>query len=890
MASARGTVAAVRRTGRVLVSAPWRRAPLQVLRSPSLAIGVTVAAFVLGLAGASRPLFSASAGKASLAQDLTDGCAYEVGFRAQRGWGVTEIEQVDGAARTLDRALALVPGLAPTVRTTFVGDGSVAPAGEDGPGARVQLIERDGFRGHIDVVAEGDGPGLWLPDVVAEPAGLGPGDTVTVTTPTGTDVDLPVAGVARDLRAERDTDWCSMPLVFEAPSAGGSEPPPVALVDGLDVGGLVRDLELGGVGVWFEAPPDPEEWDLATAEEAVPRLRTIADQSNDGVSELAVTIGAGPTSVDRPESVEKARSALTSVESVAGPVAWGTIGVALTMLLTAARSWLSRRSQQVTVLTLRGAGPAVVALKAIGELLPALSIGAGAGVAAALGVVRGVGPDPGIEGGALVEGLVVVALAGLAALVAVAAVVATGARRVGVGAGGAAPPRNLLPWEPVVLAGAAAALYEVQSRPPSSDGTIDGLLLVFPLLLLAGGAGAATRLLLSRRVLALVADRAPAAGWLAARRLTTSRSRVALIVTGAAISIGIVVFSGATSQSVRATADAKALLGDGARQIVRLASRGEELPTEPPLPDSTLVTRTTESEIIRRGHDRADVLGVEPDSFAAAAFWDETFAERPLASLLASIDLDEVRPGEVPVVAVGAGLPERFVVTLRGDAGRVEIRVRVVARARWFPGLGSQRPRPLVVIDRSVLSARGVIDHPEVWLADDDPDLPGRLADDGLTVVYSRRGAAAVVGTRLQPQVWAIDYLRIVGLAAGLVTVAGLGLHFAADAERRRLGAALARRLGLPARAVTGATVVEVGLILLSGVVLGVGLAWLAVRLVFRQLDPIPATEPDPLLRYDPGLALACVVTAVVVAVVVTLVVERRSARSSLPELLRAAR
>jgi putative ABC transport system permease protein len=588
--------------------------------------------------------------------------------------------------------------------------------------------------------------------------------------------------------------------------------------------------------------------------------------------------------------VATAEGARTGVESVAGPVAWGTIGVALTMLLAAARSWLSRRSQQVTVLTLRGAGPVAVGLKAVGELLPALAVGLAAGMGAALVVVRTVAPDPVIEPGARTEGLAVVGLAALAAVLAVVVVVATGARRVGIGAGGAAPRRTLLPWEPVVLAAAAAALYEVQTRPAAGDGRIDGLLLVFPLLLLAGGSGVAARVLLSRRVLAAVAERAPTAGWLAARRLAAARARVALIVTGAAISIGIVVFAGATSASVRATADAKALLGDGARQIVRLSVHAD-LPDEPPR-GSTLVTRATESSVLRAGHDRADVLGVDPATFADAAFWDDSFADRSLGSLLDAITVppDAAVGDPVPVVAVGDGLPDRFVVTLDGEDGVQEVPVRVVARADAFPGFEATRPRPLVVVDRAALDRVGVVGLPELWLSDDSASVPDRLAADGFTIIYSRRAATDVTGTLLQPQVWAIDYLEVIGLAAGLVTVAGLGLHFAADAERRRLGAALARRLGLSSRQVVGATVVEVGVILAGGLVLGVGLAWTALRLVFRKLDPVPLVPPDPLLRYDLALVGVCALVAAVVAVLVTLVVERRSSRSSLPELLRAAR
>ncbi len=881
----------MRRWLRVVTSPPWRRAPLLVGRSPALALGVAVAAFVLGLAGASRPVFSASAGRASLLQDLEEGCAFEVGLRAERGVALAPGggDPLAPGREAVEEAVAPIDGLAPLVATTFAGRGFAGAGGET---AAVQMVERTGSADHVEVLEGGDDePGVWLTDTVAEPLGLGPGDEVEVTFETGASTTLPVAAVYRDLRAERSRWWCTLRYTFEAPSAGGSEPPPVALFDGVDLAGAATDAGLGGLEVWWEVPPDPERWDLATAEDATAALRGVADRSLDRISPLSRALGPGTSSVDRPASVDKAEGALTAVESVAGPVAWGTIGVALAMLLTAARSWLGRRSQQVTVLTLRGAGPVAVGLKAVAELLPALVVGGATGVAAALAVVRTVGPDPRIEAGARAEGLVVVALALVAGVVAIVTVVAAGARRVGVGSGGAAPRRALLPWEPVVLAGAAAALYEVSTRPAAGDGRIDGLLLVFPLLLFAGGAGAATRLLLSRRALAAVAARAPGPVWLAARRLSAGRARAALIVTGAAISIGIVVFAGSTSASVRATADAKATLGDGAVQIARLSVHADR-PTEPPVPGlSTLVTRTTESTVLRAGHDRADVLGVDPATFADAAFWDESFADRSLGSLLDAVAVPaDDPPAVLPVVAVGEGLPDRMVLTLGGPDGDVEQEVAVAARARFFPGFQSQQARPLVVVDRAALERLGVVENPEVWFGSDDPALVDRVVADGATVIYSRQAGADLDGTLLQPQVWAIDYLRVIGLAAGLVTVAGLGLHFAADAERRRLGAALARRLGLSRAQLVGATVVEVGALVLGGLVLGVGLATVAVRLVFRKLDPLPRTPPEPLLRDDLALVGVCPLAAVVVTVLVALVVERRSGRTSLPELLRAAR
>ncbi|HEX7131281.1 MAG TPA: hypothetical protein VF228_01825, partial [Iamia sp.] len=141
MSRVRAAGGAARRWLRVVSSPPWRRAPLLVRRSPALAVGVAVAASVLGLAGASRPLFSASAGRASLHQDLEEGCPFEVGLRVERPVPVAgggDPLAPGGAA--LDEAVGPIEGIAPAVVSVFGGNATIAPAGgEAGATATVQL-------------------------------------------------------------------------------------------------------------------------------------------------------------------------------------------------------------------------------------------------------------------------------------------------------------------------------------------------------------------------------------------------------------------------------------------------------------------------------------------------------------------------------------------------------------------------------------------------------------------------------------------------------------------------------------------------------------------------------------------------------------------------------
>jgi len=241
----------------------------------------------------------------------------------------------------------------------------------------------------------------------------------------------------------------------------------------------------------------------------------------------------------------------------------------------------------------------------------------------------------------------------------------------------------------------------------------------------------------------------------------------------------------------------------------------------------------------------------------------------------------------VPAIAVGDGLPERFRVTVPGEIQDVSFEVVLVERVDAFPGYGFRADRPLLVVNREELTRRRVVEHAEIWIDDPSPTITEELSASGVPIVFSQQPTENDDGSLLQPQAWATDYLEVVGLAAGLVTVASLGLYFAANATRRQLGTAFARQLGMPAGQGVVATALEVAGILFAGLVFGVGLAWLAVRLVFRELDPLPNTPPEPIMRLDLAIIVFCGIGAFLTSAVATALIERRAARASLPELLR---
>ena len=74
---------------------------------------------------------------------------------------------------------------------------------------------------HVDIVAGTDGPGVWLPDYVADPLDAGPGDQIELHLDDAT-VSVSVDGVYRALYAQPSTGYWrtwSEQLISSAPIA-----------------------------------------------------------------------------------------------------------------------------------------------------------------------------------------------------------------------------------------------------------------------------------------------------------------------------------------------------------------------------------------------------------------------------------------------------------------------------------------------------------------------------------------------------------------------------------------------------------------------------------------------------------------------------------------------
>src|SRR5207244_4164069 len=101
---------------------------------------------------------------------------------------------------------------------------------------------------------------------------------------------------------------------------------------------------------------------------------------------------------------------------------------------------------------------------------------------------------------------------------------------------------------------------------------------------------------------------------------------------------------------IDATADAKARVFTGSDLDVALA-------TDIPMPPA-IAPRATKVTVIDRASFLSDqlfveVIGVDRSTFSRAAFWDPSFADRPLGRLLDEIATPADASAAVPVIAAG---------------------------------------------------------------------------------------------------------------------------------------------------------------------------------------------------------------------------------------------
>lgn len=902
----------------VLGTAPWRRAPLLLRRSPAVLLAVLAAGLVLGAAAAATPLFLSSAANAALTRQIEERCPPTVGLQVRSngalGGRVTAEETARAAGlggatawpagrellaireRTVRHAASLMPNLGPPVLAMSGPQVQLTGAAPDRlSGGR--LLYRDGFEGQIRKLASAPGmTGVWLPSEAAAQLGVRPGDRITVSL-TGRSAPVGVAGTYRELHRLPPTPyWCAQAERIYPPGFAEDPPPPLVLADRATFTTLSRRLQETRLEFSWDLKP-ADGITLAQAKDTVAgypaaRQALVADGGGMLTSEEAGAFnspGVAVTATQLPFLVQRSEAIVAAVGGAIGPVAVAGTGVALLLVAAAGSYWVDRRRVEVALLAARGVGPAAIAAKAVLEMLVWLAAGGVLGWLAAVGLVRLLGPsdllDPSAVPAALARTGVALAV-GLVLLGLVAGLRTRAMTERGIGARPGVLAR--VPWELAVLALAAVAFRRLTDQgPPVATGTepprIDLLLLAFPMLFLVGAVALAVRLLgpLVRR-LRTAGSAWPHAAYLAARRLAHGARLALLLVAASALSIGVLVYAATLTLSVRATLDAKARTFVGSDVSVEGFTRGAVIPADL---DATVVDRYEEVLV---GGRPVMMLAIDPATFVRGAFWDDSLADEPLDRVVG-----DLAPGPagtpVPVVVVGRTLPDRFAFDLfLGAQGRSErFQAQVTERVRAFPGM---RANPLVVVDRRALAGLDPARETLLWARGGREQVLAALDRADVRVVGVVTDARDVLDvSSFLATAWTFGFLQALGVLTGLITAGGLLLYLETRQRSRRAAYALSRRMGLSRAAHLGSLLAEVGGTLLGGLAIGVGLSFVAARLVYLRLDALPTVPPVPLLR-APVLALAGTVMAVLAVTWLAAWMAQRSAdRTNLAEVLRLA-
>ena len=279
-----------------------------------------------------------------------------------------------------------------------------------------------------------------------------------------------------------------------------------------------------------------------------------------------------------PAAVAQAGTIERGLRGPVVPVAVAGALLALVLVASAGSFWADRRAAEVRLLAARGVGPVPLAGKAALELgLPALA-GAALGWAASRLLTASIGPaddlDPSATSAALLAGTAAFVVGLLCAAV-VAGLRARGTAERPLGAAPRWPAK--VPWELALLVAAAACWAVLEGRRALTIdhgvAQVNGLLVAFPLLGLAGAAVLLARLVSGRlpRLRRWAAGRRPAV-FLAVNRLVAARAATATLLVAVTLPVAVLEYTATLTASSQTTIDAKVATQIGATGLAVLTT------------------------------------------------------------------------------------------------------------------------------------------------------------------------------------------------------------------------------------------------------------------------------------------------------------------------------
>lgn len=877
---------------------PWRQPPVAVALVGALALPVLLLT--------SGPMFRAAASDEITVGVLANLEPGPAGLIVQ-GTGPFDHERLGDLDADLESRLVAIDGLGPPTMTLLSDE--LAPASIDGksveqpPGpGDVRVLSRPGAAEAVEILAGARDGGVLVPASLATDYALEPGSRLGLGGPGG---EVLVAGVYRDLwDGEADPFWSELPRdmvpryqrVFMEPSFE------MVIADEA----TARDLGLFGRARW-EAPltDPPSTWaDFRALTAEYERLESALSRNGelgDAYRAWAAEPEAPPTIVTAlPDAERSAARLVAELEQPIRTATWSGTVAGLLLSTLGALFLIRRRRSDHRLMAADGDAAWRFFGRAVAQyVLPAVAAVV-VGVTLGWAMIRFLGPSGTATwsvvpwSGVAVVSLVAVALAALTSAIISVRLVDAMERPVG-GIGGT--------WL-LVLAGVATSMWIQVGRERTDD--VNPLIVSFPFVGVATGvlvAVAALRLALRR--LRRTGRRLPTPFFLAWRALTASETGALSLTASLGLASGLVVLSVSFVETIDAATEAKAATTAGA------ASRLDTIENVDvaDLPSGSTVVLSFPTRI---GEQAAEVLAIDPVTFADAVAWPDQFG-RSAAEVVDLLDAET--SGAVPAVAVAV---EGRAVPPRGEFGLQRVfPYEVVGTVASAPMASSTGLTLLVRADVFEAFARDrwedgdeAIDPVDQQVADTlgrDIEYVSPLDGFGDTVLSNRPleeivAVAEELGWPIRATVtldgqtsdvdaratrWAFDYLGLLALVAGVVAVAVLAFYLAERRRQREVTAVMTHQMGIGDGTSVAAAVVEIVGLVIAAVAAGAIAAAVTARRVFPVFEPDPDVPPTIALIVDVTTVTLVLAGAIVLVGLVAAWSQRSVSRTEQARVLR---
>ena len=896
----------------------WRKAPASLLRHPSLFAALALGAFLVVVSTVAYPLFLSASGSALVSSAIDDptvtrfgaGIIYtstNVGFdkASPDGHGLLSDRRREVFSQTVGTSPSLDPVIEQAMGDEIAVTGPDGHVPSSGPVNGVLFFGTD-VLDHVDVVEGTDGPGVWLPDYVAEPLDAHPGDRVELRSGTAV-VPVTVDGIYRALYALPSTGyWRTWSEQLYIPCTDCEVPPQPILVDRDQLIALSNQLGMHRARFALSAPvraDPPLRLDEARG------LGSFADRLSD-----ELTFGRSPLRSLFPCCGQRYRGtghiaefellgAMSRVvkvvdqriAAVQGPIqVLFLAGLLISFGVVAAAGMFSFTARRVDagVLAVRGWGPGSVGVKAVLESILPCVVGAIIGFVVATGLIAWIGPQGSIDPAARASALVGSLLATLGVLAIVGVVSALTFVSHHEPRQGLSRVAFIVPWEILALGGAYVAAGRLQARGGVLGTTVERpapTVFLFPLLLALGVAILAARLMilaLSRR---RRGDRTHVSAWyLAVRRLASSSRLTMVFLVAATLALAVFAASQTMVSSLRSTVDAKAKVFVGSDVQLQIGP-DTQIPSDLGFP-ATIATRSKEAGRIQDSDAQFDLLAIDPATFEAAAYWNSAFSDRSEADLLRLLDTPS--GDRLPVVlAYGQGIAPAAL-----EIQQHIVPIDIVATASGVPGTSSVRPVFVVARDRLYDAFAGLGDPlnevqaiREMWIRGPTDQVLAAAAHAG---VYTYQTITADEVSNIPFIKAAIDtfiVLEVLGIVALILVLVVAIVYLQARQRSRVVSTALSARMGLSEGTVRRSLVLELSAVLFAALAVGGTVGMIGAAYVTPYLDPLPTIPPDP-ISVLPWVAVAAAAVGLAVTAIVGGWLSTRAARDvRLGEALRVA-